>query len=114
MANSAGVSDQERPRGRRDLRALPKTHLHLHFSGSMRLSTLHELADNYRLRLPAALLDGQALRVPANERGWFRFQRLMTQLDHAFVHHRIWRGSSTKPRPTTRPKVQSAWKFRLT
>jgi len=76
MANSAGVSDQERPRGRRDLRALPKTHLHLHFSGSMRLSTLHELADNYRLRLPAALLDGQALRVPANERGWFRFQRL--------------------------------------
>lgn len=60
----------------RDLRALPKTHLHLHFSGSMRLETLQDLARERGVRLPRALLDGEALRVPATERGWFRFQRL--------------------------------------
>lgn len=58
------------------MRALPKTHLHLHFSGSMRLQTLKDLAQERGVRLPAALLDGEALRVPATERGWFRFQRL--------------------------------------
>ena len=42
----------------------------------MRPSTLAELADAEGLRLPPALLDGVALRVPASERGWFRFQRL--------------------------------------
>lgn len=60
----------------RDLRSLPKTHLHLHFSGSMRLQTLQDLARERGIRLPSALLDGEALRVPATERGWFRFQRL--------------------------------------
>ncbi|WP_413452102.1 adenosine deaminase [Georgenia phoenicis] len=60
----------------RDLTTLPKTHLHLHFTGSMRPSTLAELATEAGIRLPPALLDGQALRVPAGERGWFRFQRL--------------------------------------
>ncbi|HLS50210.1 MAG TPA: adenosine deaminase [Actinomycetaceae bacterium] len=60
----------------RDLTTLPKTHLHLHFTGSMRLSTLAELAEEQGRRMPGALLDGVALRVPANERGWFRFQRL--------------------------------------
>jgi adenosine deaminase len=60
----------------RDLTTLPKAHLHLHFTGSMRLSTLAELATEQGLRLPPALLDGDPLRVPATERGWFRFQRL--------------------------------------
>ncbi|QDB80272.1 adenosine deaminase [Georgenia sp. 311] len=60
----------------RDLTTLPKTHLHLHFTGSMRPATLAELADEAGVRLPPALLDGVALRVPASERGWFRFQRL--------------------------------------
>lgn len=62
--------------GVRDLTTLPKTHLHLHFTGSMRRSTLGELAEQSGLRLPPALLEGEALRVPASERGWFRFQRL--------------------------------------
>lgn len=61
---------------KRDLRALPKTHLHLHFTGSMRPETLGSLAQERGIRLPTALLDGEALRVPATERGWFRFQRL--------------------------------------
>lgn len=60
----------------RDLAKLPKSHLHLHFTGSMRRDTLRDLADQYDVRLPAALLDGDPLRVPATERGWFRFQRL--------------------------------------
>lgn len=61
--------------GTRDLRALPKAHLHLHFTGSMRPSTLRELAAERRLRLPSALTSGEALRVEPSARGWFRFQR---------------------------------------
>ncbi len=60
----------------RDLAALPKAHLHLHFTGSMRLETLAELAAEHGVRLPHALLDGDPLTVPADARGWFRFQRL--------------------------------------
>ncbi|GHS90393.1 adenosine deaminase [Actinomycetota bacterium] len=55
---------------------LPKAHLHLHFTGSMRVATLAEMAAAEEVRLPAQLLDGEALRVPADARGWFRFQRL--------------------------------------
>lgn len=60
----------------RDLRTLPKAHLHLHFTGSMRQSTLEELAKQAGVRLPPALLDSDPVRVPASARGWFRFQRL--------------------------------------
>src|SRR5450756_3061331 len=42
----------------------------------MRLGTLADLAAKHGIRLPPALVDGLALRVPADERGWFRFQRL--------------------------------------
>lgn len=59
----------------RDLSTLPKAHLHLHFTGSLRLDTLRDLADARGTRLPAALLDADPLRVPADQRGWFRFQR---------------------------------------
>ncbi|WP_454777821.1 adenosine deaminase [Georgenia muralis] len=59
----------------RDLTRLPKAHLHLHFTGSMRVSTLRELATEQGVRLPQHLLDADPLRVPASERGWFRFQR---------------------------------------
>ncbi|PJI94945.1 adenosine deaminase [Luteimicrobium subarcticum] len=60
----------------RDLTTLPKAHLHLHFTGSMRSATLVDLAQRYGIRLPAALLDGDPLRLPPTSRGWFRFQRL--------------------------------------
>lgn len=59
----------------RDLKTLPKAHLHLHFIGSMRVTTLIDLAREQGVRLPANLTDTQAMQVPANERGWFRFQR---------------------------------------
>lgn len=60
----------------RDLTRLPKAHLHLHFTGSMRRTTLADLAAQEGLRLPQALLDAAPLQLPADERGWFRFQRL--------------------------------------
>ena len=60
----------------RDLAKLPKAHLHLHFTGSMRPATLADLAAQHGVRLPSALLDDDPLKVPADERGWFRFQRL--------------------------------------
>jgi adenosine deaminase len=60
----------------RDLALLPKAHLHLHFTGSMRVPTLVDMAAAYQVRLPEALIDNDPLRLPATERGWFRFQRL--------------------------------------
>ncbi|MEU3774434.1 adenosine deaminase [Streptomyces sp. NPDC032472] len=61
----------------RDLTLLPKAHLHLHFTGSMRPSTLLDLADKYGVRLPDALTAGEPPKLRAtDERGWFRFQRL--------------------------------------
>ncbi|WP_155058664.1 adenosine deaminase [Streptomyces blattellae] len=65
----------------RDVSELPKAHLHLHFTGSMRPTTLLELADKYGVRLPEALTEaltsGEPPRLRAtDERGWFRFQRL--------------------------------------
>ncbi|MFF2777879.1 adenosine deaminase [Streptomyces sp. NPDC058052] len=61
----------------RDLSTLPKAHLHLHFTGSMRPTTLIELADKYGVHLPEALSSGTPPRLRAtDERGWFRFQRL--------------------------------------
>lgn len=59
----------------RDLNKLPKAHLHLHFTGSMRVSTLIEMARDQGIRLPENLVDNVALHVPADQRGWFRFQR---------------------------------------
>ncbi|MDT3395726.1 adenosine deaminase [Streptomyces sp. B1866] len=61
----------------RDIRLLPKAHLHLHFTGSMRPGTLLGLAAGYGVRLPDALSGGEPPRLRAtDERGWFRFQRL--------------------------------------
>ncbi|MCC3766224.1 adenosine deaminase, partial [Streptomyces sp. UNOC14_S4] len=61
----------------RDIQRLPKAHLHLHFTGSMRPSTLLELADKYGVHLPDALSGGEPPQLRAtDERGWFRFQRL--------------------------------------
>lgn len=60
----------------RDLARLPKAHLHLHFTGSMRTSTLADLAEQIGVRVPAALLDGDPVELAPGDRGWFRFQRL--------------------------------------
>ncbi len=61
----------------RRLEELPKAHLHLHFTGSMRHATLLELAERDGLRLPDALVHEWPPRLSAaDEKGWFRFQRL--------------------------------------
>ncbi len=62
---------------RRSLEELPKAHLHLHFTGSMRHTTLLELAERDGHHLPDALVvDWPPQLSGADEKGWFRFQRL--------------------------------------
>ncbi|HEY7429644.1 MAG TPA: adenosine deaminase [Streptosporangiaceae bacterium] len=61
----------------RSLATLPKAHLHLHFTGSMRHPTLVELARARGVHLPEALSAGWPPQLSGtDERGWFRFQRL--------------------------------------
>ncbi len=61
----------------RPLGTLPKAHLHLHFTGSMRHSTLVELAREHGIHLPPALTQEWPPHLSGtDERGWFRFQRL--------------------------------------
>lgn len=55
------------PAPRRDVRRLPKTNLHLHLTGSMRTSTLTELAERSGLPLPPPLPTGAV-------HGWAAFQ----------------------------------------
>jgi adenosine deaminase len=61
----------------RPLTRLPKAHLHLHFTGGMRHSTLVGLAREHGVHLPEALVADWPPRLRGtDERGWFRFQRL--------------------------------------
>ena len=63
--------------GFRPVSTLPKAHLHLHFTGSMRHSTLLELAERDGIRLPSSLTDEWPPELSTmDEKGWFRFQRL--------------------------------------
>ncbi len=61
----------------RSVTDLPKAHLHLHFTGSMRVETVRDLAAQHGIRLPSSLTTGWPPRFDtADARGWFRFQRL--------------------------------------
>ncbi|MGH4008217.1 MAG: adenosine deaminase [Pseudonocardiaceae bacterium] len=57
----------------RDIRTLPKAHLHLHLAGSMRLGTLHELTAAYGITLPPALR-GTSVSWAGADRDWSVFQ----------------------------------------
>ncbi|MCA1220865.1 adenosine deaminase [Streptomyces sp. 8L] len=74
---STTATTRQSPGSPRDVRLLPKAHLHLHFTGSMRPTTLIELAAKHGIHLPEALTSGEPPKLSAtDERGWFRFQRL--------------------------------------
>jgi adenosine deaminase len=61
----------------RALDRLPKAHLHLHFTGSMRHRTVVDLAEQHGIWLPDALTEDWPPDLSAaDEKGWFRFQRL--------------------------------------
>ncbi len=77
-ADERASGDDRSPQERhRSLRELPKAHLHLHFTGSMRHSTLIELAARDGISLPDALVEDWPPKLSAaDEKGWFRFQRL--------------------------------------
>jgi adenosine deaminase len=63
--------------GDQGLAALPKAHLHLHLTGAMRHATMVELARRHGVNLPSALTQEWPPQLStADERGWFRFQRL--------------------------------------
>lgn len=59
-----------------DLAALPKAHLHLHFTGSMRVSTVVDLGNQHGIRVPGSVLTQELPDLTPDERGWFRFQRI--------------------------------------
>ncbi|MBM6400151.1 adenosine deaminase [Phycicoccus sonneratiae] len=72
-----GPATGAEPSASRPVGTLPKAHLHLHFTGSMRVETVREMARSHGLRLPATLTtDYPPLFDAADRRGWFRFQRL--------------------------------------
>lgn len=77
---ATGAHDDERSGSLpepRALSSLPKAHLHLHFTGSMRHGTLLELADRDGIGLPSSLTDEWPPELSTmDEKGWFRFQRL--------------------------------------
>lgn len=57
-----------------DLVALPKVHLHLHLTGSMRPATLAELAARDGVAVPSALASAAPAMAPGD--GWTRFEAL--------------------------------------
>jgi adenosine deaminase len=76
MTSAQREGSQVRTR-QRQLAALPKAHLHLHFTGSMRHRTLLELAERDGIHLPESLVSEWPPQLSAaDEKGWFRFQRL--------------------------------------
>lgn len=49
------------------LRALPKTDLHCHLDGSIRLQTILELAEQQKVKLPADTVEGLAKAIHMGE-----------------------------------------------
>ena len=65
----------------RELWTLPKTHLHLHFTGSARLTTIRELAEKYGISLPFSLVN-EEFDWGDSGRDWSYFQDLYDAARH--------------------------------
>lgn len=50
--------------------------MHLHFTGSLTVDKLKELAEARGVQLPRILMRHDPMRLSPDRRGWFRFQRL--------------------------------------
>lgn len=59
-----------------DLSALPKAHLHVHFTGSMRVGTVIDLGEQHGIRVPESVRTQELPDLTPDARGWFRFQRI--------------------------------------
>ncbi|MDR3128390.1 MAG: adenosine deaminase [Bifidobacteriaceae bacterium] len=59
-----------------DLKSLPKAHLHLHFAGSMKESTLRDLSKKYNISIPEKIYSNPFSSLPSSRRGWHLFQKL--------------------------------------
>ncbi len=76
LTSGQAIPEQQATASGRSVESLPKAHLHLHFTGSMRPQTLKDLAAKHGIRLPETLREHHLLRLTPDERGWFRFQRM--------------------------------------
>ena len=98
----------------RELRSLPKAHLHLHFTGSMSIDSLRRLGELAGMPLHDSLVDAEGLLVPFNERGWFHFQRLYDMARHVVNSEAAMRFivcllyTSPSPRDRTRSRMPSS------
>ncbi|GAB3558169.1 adenosine deaminase [Spelaeicoccus albus] len=59
-----------------DLATLPKAHLHVHFTGSMRVDTVVDLGEQHGIPVPASVRTQELPDLTPDARGWFRFQRI--------------------------------------
>ena len=101
---------------RRSVTALPKAHLHLHFTGAMRHTTLLELAAEHGVRLPDALRrrHGRRELTATDERGWFRFQRLYDAARSVLRTRTTYAGWCARSPRTSAPTAPAGWRSRST
>ena len=100
----------------RSVTDLPKAHLHLHFTGSMRVATVRDLAAQHGIRLPSSLTDGLAAdaSTPLTRGAGSASSGSTTPRGRACAARRTCAGSCARPRSTTGPRGRGGWRSRST